>query len=115
MLSTGSALFEPWPSAKFRSFFLQESRRKRAGLPPALPLPCNKSGRSLWVAAALGSLWLWCCDAAGFIPWEHLELQEVEAEAEEGLFADQGWRRAELQEAEAAGEAEVFLCPVPVT
>lgn len=56
VLSTGSALFEPWPSARFRSFFLQESRRrKRAGLPSALPLPGNKSGHSLWVAAAVGS------------------------------------------------------------
>lgn len=65
-LGTGSSLFQPWPPAKFLSSFLQESRRKRAGLlPPAPDIPpainpgeafgCLVPGAGVW--ELLGGGW----------------------------------------------------------
>lgn len=61
-LSTASSLFQPWPPAKFLSLFLRESRRKRAGLPPALTFPPAINPGAAFGAAAwipVPALWEW--------------------------------------------------------
>lgn len=58
--STGSSLSQPWPLAKFLNFFLRESRRKRARLPPALTFlpparnPGDFGAGNCWVAEGDG-------------------------------------------------------------